>query len=87
MEFINLSLQTLLIFSLSNTSPQRDERGKLIAKAKEVEPPPDEGHQSPLLHVNFSVKLLCLLGRSSVATRFCFVLTISLLDVQFALIK
>lgn len=38
MEFINPSLQTLLIFSLRNTSSKRDEREKLMAKAKGIEP-------------------------------------------------
>lgn len=37
MEFINPSLQTLLIFSLRSISSKRDESEKLMAKAKGVE--------------------------------------------------
>lgn len=86
MEFINPSLQTLLIFSLSNTSPQRDESEKLMAKEKGVEPPPNKCHHRPLLHVNFSVKVVCLLGNVFCCYSVLF-LTVSMLDVQLALIK
>lgn len=55
MEFINPSLQTLVIFSLRNVSPKRDEN-KISWLKQRGGTSPNKCHQSVLLHVHFFSK-------------------------------